>query len=86
MLPPVAQQWQAKAVTQQQLHKQAFGGSLTDLEHSHFMLVGFWLLLLYIKVRQDADARMLSLPMQNFVAALLLQDKPEATTWQCAIP
>lgn len=50
------------------------------------MLVGFRLLLLSIEVRQDADARMLSLPMQNCVTALLLQDKPEATTWQCALP
>ncbi len=86
MLPLVAQQWQTKPVTQQRPHKQAFGGSLTDLKHLRSMLAGSCLLLQYVEVTQDVDTWMLSLPMQNSVTALLLQDKPEATTWQCAIP
>ena len=50
------------------------------------MPVGFWLLLQYIKARQNADTRMLSLRIHNSDAAVSLQDKPEATTWQRAIP
>ncbi len=50
------------------------------------MLVGSCVVLRFVKGRQDADTWMLSLPMQKYVTALLLQDKPEATTWQCAIP
>lgn len=45
------------------------------------MLLGSYLLFHCVKARQNADTW-----IQNCDAALLLQDKPEAPTWQCAIP
>lgn len=52
----------------------------------HCILLGSCLLFHCVKARQNADTWILSLHVQNCDAALLLQDQPEAPTWQCAIP